>query len=95
MLGASGLSDTLLLVLSLRSTDGGSTGDGFGAEVGAVALLGGAVDDGLVEFAGGSGGGVGGGVVELGGLVLLGGLGCYCDCVAVGLDADGLIHVSN
>jgi hypothetical protein len=29
-------------------------------------------------------------VVELGGLVLLGGLGGYGDGVAVGLDADGL-----
>lgn len=32
-------------------------------------------------------------MVELGGLVLLRGLGCYGDGVAVGLDADGLKDV--
>lgn len=90
VLGTSRLRVPLLLVLPLAGTDGGSAGNGLGAQVGAVTLLGGGVDDVLVEFAGRGGGGVGGCVVEFGGLVLLRGFGRYGDGVVVALDADGL-----
>lgn len=80
----------LLLVVPLRSANGGSASYGFGAEVRAVALLCGAVDHRLVEFTRGSRGRERRGVVELGGLVLLGRLGGYGNGVAVSLDADGL-----
>lgn len=90
VLGTTRLGVALLLVLPLGRADRGGARDGFGAEISAVALFGGAVDDALVEFSGWGRGGVGGGVVEFGGLVLLRGLGRYGDGVAVGLDADGL-----
>lgn len=90
MLSASRLRVALLLVLPLGSADSAGAGNGLGAEIGAVALLGGGVDDVLVEFTGWGGGGVGGCVVEFGGLVLFRGLGGDGDGVAVGLDADGL-----
>lgn len=90
VLGASRLGVPLLLVLPLASTDSGSAGHGLGAEISAVTLLGGGVDNVLVQFAGRGGGRVGGCVVEFGGLVLLRGLGGHGDGVVVALDADGL-----
>ena len=57
----------LLLVL-LAQLDSRCASDGGSAEVTAVALLGCAVDDGLVDFARGGVGGEGGGCEVLGGL---------------------------
>jgi hypothetical protein len=90
--GATGLGGSALLLLLLGKLDGGSAGDGGGAQVGAVATLGGGVDDALVELAAGGGGGEGRGLLGLGGLVAARReLGGQADGVGgVGVDANGL-----
>lgn len=70
--------------------DGGSASNGLGAEVGAVALLGGAGDDAAVELARWGAGLEGGGVQAGGGLMgVLLDLGGHDDgVVGAGVDAD-------
>jgi hypothetical protein len=96
LLGGSttGLGGSALLLLLLGKLDGGGAGDGGGAEVGAVATLGGGVDDALVDLAAGGVGGEGRGHLGLGGLVAARGqLGGEADGVGgVGVDADGLVE---
>ena len=95
LLGGSttGLGGSALLLLLLGKLDGGGAGDSGGAEVGAVATLGGGVDDALVDLAAGGVGGEGRGLLGLGGLVgARRELGGQADGVGgVGVDADGLV----
>lgn len=89
---AAGLGRRALLLLLLGQLDGRGARDGGGAQVGAVAALGGRVDDALVELARRGRGGERGGLLGLGGLVgARGQLGGQADGVGgVGVDADGL-----
>ena len=91
--GTTGLGGSALLLLLLGKLDGGGAGDGGGAEVRAVATLGGGVDDALVDLAAGGVGGEGRGLLGLGGLVgARRELGGEADGVGgVGVDADGLV----
>lgn len=95
LLGGSttGLGGSALLLLLLGKLDGGGTGDSGGAEVSAVATLGGGVDDALVDLAAGGVGGEGRSLLGLGRLVgARGELGGQADGVGgVGVDADGLV----
>jgi hypothetical protein len=90
--GTTGLGGSALLLLLLGKLDGGGAGNGGGAQVGAVATLGGGVDDALVELAAGGAGGEGRGLLGLGGLVgARRELGGQADGVGgVGVDANGL-----
>lgn len=82
----------LLLLAQLHST---CACDGLGTEIRAVALLGGGVDDGLVDLTARGVGGEGGGLGRLCGLVAaVGQLGGQGEGVGrVGVDADGLRNV--
>lgn len=94
-LGAPRLLLILLLVLALALTDSGCARHGLGAQVAAVALLGGRVDDGLVQLAGWGRGVEGRGLLGLGwARGLLGEFGREGYGVGVGVDSDGLQRVS-
>jgi hypothetical protein len=97
LLGGSttGLGSSALLLLLLGKLDGGGTGDGGGAKVGAVSTLGGGVHDALVDLAAGGVGGERGSDLGLRGLVAARGeLGGEANGVGgVGVDTDGLREV--
>lgn len=86
---APGLGGGSVLLCAGGGLDGGGALDGLGAEVGAVALVVGAGDNGAVELAAGGRGLEGAGVGGLGGLVVvLAELGGQDDLAILLLDAD-------